>query len=347
MSLSNRKKFFLKSAIVVGILSFVIVLYFFYLFFAPNISTKSGKETYLYIYPESSLETVIDSIEVNASIKSKATFKQAARMLKYTNIRTGKYKIPNGISNYRLIKRLRNKEQMPVKVTFNNIRTKEQLAGRLSSLLMPDSTSIINLLNDRFFLSAYGLTPGIAVIYFIPNTYELFWDTDAEKLFGRMEYEYNKFWTDERKAKAAAIPLTETEVSILASIVEEETNKSAERPIVAGLYINRLRKGMPLQADPTVKFAINDFGIQRVLLKHLEVDSPYNTYKYTGLPPGPIRTPSINSIDAVLNYKTHNYIYMCAKETLNGEHNFAVTLSEHLNNAAKYQKALNQMRIFK
>ena len=213
--------------------------------------------------------------------------------------------------------------------------------------LMADSTSILKLLNDSAFLTTYNLNPNTSISLFIPNTYEVFWNINAKELFTRMNKEYSTFWTEERKAKAAAIPLTQSEVSALASIVEEETNNKTDRPMVAGLYINRLRLKMPLQADPTVKFALGDFTIKRILFGHLRTNSPYNTYKNIGLPPGPIRVSTPNGIDAVLNFSHHNYIYMCASETLNGEHKFAVTWEEHKINASKYQKELNNRKIFK
>lgn len=337
-----------KIFLSIGVVFLFACFYFAYTFFAPNISPRNIDDPYLYIYPESTLEEVLNSLEENAVIRNKSSFKRVAKILDYDKqIRTGKYKIPKNTNNLSFIRKLRSKSQTPVKVTFNNIRTKEQLAGRFSSLLMADSSGILNLLNDALFLEKYGLNPNTSVAVFIPNTYEFFWDVDAEQIFQRMSREYNKFWTKERSEKAAAIPLSAVEVSILASIVEEETNKSSERPIVAGLYINRLQKGMALQADPTVKFAVGDFGLKRILKIHLETDSPYNTYKYAGLPPGPIRCPSPNSIDAVLNFQHNNYLYMCAKETLNGEHNFAVTFSEHQKNARKYQRALNSRKIYK
>jgi UPF0755 protein len=276
------------------------------------------------------------------------SFRQASKVFRYGNkIHSGRYELKNGMSNFELIRKLRSGNQTPVRLTFNNIRTKEQLAKRLSGQLMADSVQILNLLNDTAFLSVNNLNPNNSISIFIPDTYEVFWDMDAFEIFERMMKEYKKFWTDERKKKAEAIPLTPTEVSTLASIVEEETNSKAERPKVAGLYINRLRIDMPLQADPTVKFALGDFALRRVLNKHSSFNSPYNTYKINGLPPGPIRVASANGIDAVLNYSHHDYIFMCAKETLNGEHNFAVNYAEHMINAAKYQNALNERKIFK
>ena len=316
----------------------------YYILFAPNFETTE-EERYIYIHDNCSFDELTDQLH-EKGMKNIKTFRLTARVLKYdTQIKTGRYKINKGMSNARLIRKLRNGNQDPVRLTFNNIRTKEQLAGRISRQLMADSLSILTLLNDTEFLSSHGLNKETAVSYFIPNTYEFFWDTDASELFLRMKREYEIFWNEDRKAKAAAIPLSQIEVLTLASIIEEESNKSFEHPIIAGLYINRLKRGMPLQACPTVKFALNDFTIQRILYKHLETQSPYNTYIYQGLPPGPIRMASIRCIDAVLNYEKHNYIFMTAKEDFSGEHNFAATGDEHARNARRYQQALNKRGI--
>ena len=230
-------------------------------------------------------------------------------------------------------------------MVFNNIRTKEQFAGRISNQIETDSLSIINLLNNNSFLEKYELNSQNVMVMFIPNTYELYWNTSAEKLFERMNHEYKKFWNEERTDKAAAVGLTTVEISILASIVQSETNKKDEMARIAGTYINRLNKGMLLQADPTVVYALGDFTIKRLLSKHLEIDSPYNTYKYTGLPPGPITIPDATTIDKVLNYEKHDYLFFCAREDLSGYHAFAKTLAEHSANAKKYQKALDKMNI--
>lgn len=321
--------------------------YFAYILFAPNISPRNADDTYLYIHENSSYNDVLNMLEKDAKVFNLSAFRQVSKMLQYgTKIHAGRYAIEPGTSNFRLVRALRSGRQKPLNLTFNNIRTKEQLAGRLGKQLMADSSSIISLLNDTAFLDAHDLNPNTSIALFIPNTYEVFWDLTAEELFERMEKEYCKFWNDERTAKAASIPLTPVEVSTLASIVEEETNSKKERPIVAGLYINRLKTGMPLQADPTVKFAVGDFNLRRILFGHLKSDSPYNTYIHTGLPPGPIRVASPNGIDAVLNFSRHDYIYMCASDKLNGEHEFARTWEEHLVNARRYRKVLEEKKIF-
>ena len=323
-----------------------VFLYFVYILFAPNILLRSNEKAFLCIPDSSSFNDVTKILDKDARVLNMSSFRQVAKLLSYGNkIHSGRYALKSGMNNFQLIRILRSGRQTPVKLTFNNIRTKEQLAARLGSELMADSTSILKLLNDTSFLSSYNLGPNTAISIFIPNTYEVFWNLDAKELFERMNKEYKKFWTDERKAKAAAIPLTPTEVTTLASIVEEETNNKHDRPMVAGLYINRLKAGMPLQADPTVKFALNNFGLKRIVFVHLRAESPYNTYKHAGLPPGPIRVATENGIDAVLNYTHHNYMYMCASETLNGEHKFAVTWAEHMVNAKKYRQELDARKI--
>lgn len=334
-----------KTFKVVAALAALVFVYLLYILFIPNISPKQTEKGFLYIPDGSTYEDVVKLLSEQTDINSVGTFSQVSALLRYNKVRPGRYEIKPGMNNFTLVRTLRSGRQTPVKLTFNNIRTKEQLAGRLSKQLMADSVSIVTLMNDTAFLASYGLNPNTVVALFIPDTYEVFWNVNAEGIFQRMKKEYDKFWTGERKAKAAAIPLTPVEVSTLASIVEEETNSKTERPMVAGLYINRLKKDMPLQADPTLKFAMGDFNIKRLKLEHILKISPYNTYRNHGLPPGPIRVASTNAIDAVLNYMKHDYIYMCAKETFNGEHNFAESYSDHQINAKKYQKALDDRKI--
>jgi UPF0755 protein len=338
MASKSKFKWFIYSIIA-------FFVYFVYILFIPNIFVKSESSNYLLIPDSSTYSDVTKILEQDARVLNLSAFNQVSYLLRYDKIRPGRYKLSSGMNNFQLIRILRSGRQTPVKLSFNNIRTKEQLAGRLGKQLMADSLSILNLLNDTAYLSKLKLNPDNSVTLFIPNTYEVFWNLNAQELLERMDKEYTKFWTNERKEKAAAIPLSEAEVSTLASIVEEETNNLKDRPMVAGLYINRLKAGMPLQADPTIKFALKNFGLKRILLGHLKVNSPYNTYKNTGLPPGPIRIADPNAIDAVLNYTHHNYIYMCASETLNGEHKFAVTWQEHLKNAKKYRQTLNELNI--
>lgn len=259
----------------------------------------------------------------------------------------GAYRVDSTMSVYDVYKMLSAGWQTPVKFTFNNIRTVEQFAQRAAEQLMFSSQELMTVLSDTARLSALGVTRETLPALFIPDTYEFYWTVSPERFVDRMKKEYDRFWNESRQKKAAEISLTPVEVATLASIVEEETNDSEELSIVAGLYLNRLKRGILLQADPTVRFAVGDFEMRRVLLSHLQIDSPYNTYRYAGLPPGPIRIPSKRGIDAVLNYTRHNYLYMCAKEDFSGKHNFARTLAEHNRNAARYQAALSARKIFK
>ena len=346
MAKSIQKKSTLQKIIFgVVIICCTFLVFIAYVLLAPNTGLKN-KDTYIYISDNDQYEDVLAQLKNNAILFNNFTFRLVAKQTGYNQeIRSGRYKIAPGISNLALIRKLKGGKQDPLNLVINNIRTKEQLAGKLSSLIMADSLSIINSLNDTAFLKQFSLDTYNAVTLFIPNTYEVFWDMDTHELFTRMKKEYDTFWNDERKAKAAAIPMTQTEVMTLASIIEEETNKKKEYPIIAGLYINRLKTNMPLQACPTIRFALNDYTIQRVLIKHLRVNSPFNTYKTKGLPPGPIRLASPTCIDAVLNYEKHDYLFMTAKETLNGEHNFATTYAEHTRNARKYQQELDKIGI--
>ena len=254
---------------------------------------------------------------------------------------TGRYRILPEMSCLELYRLLRNGTQEPTRLVVPTSRTMDKLAAVLSQSLMVDSAEIASALTDSAYLASHGYTRATIPALFIPNTYEVYWDISVDKLMERMERENNRFWTAERKAKAQACGLTHEQVATLASIVDEETANNGEKPMIAGLYLNRLRLGMPLQADPTVKFAVGDFKLRRILNKHLKVESPYNTYLVAGLPPGPIRIASISGLEAVLNHAEHNYLYMCAKEDFSGTHNFARTLSEHYKNARRYIKALN------
>ena len=278
-----------------------------------------------------------------------ASIKALAYLLKRRNydnhIHTGCYTVRSGATPKQVADMLTSGAQTPVKLTVNSTRTVGQMARAISSQIMLDSAQIASRLNSPSLLDSLGYTPATIFCMIIPNTHEVYWNTSADALILRLVKERDRFWTDERKAKASEIGLTEQQVVTLASIVEEETSKSDELAIVAGLYMNRLKKRMRLQADPTVIYALGGERPKRVLKKHLEVESPYNTYKYPGLPPAPIRFVSTRSIDAVLNYRKHNYLYMCAKEDFSGYHNFTSSLSQHNANAARYQRALRNAGI--
>jgi UPF0755 protein len=308
----------------------------------PNFHLSDGKDVYIYVYEDSDFGCVTEQLDSADCVINLSTFEKAAR-LRYGEmpLRPGRYKIDEGMSNRMLINRLVGGAQSPVSLRINNILTPQQLAHRLDVQLMADSMQFIRFMEDDEFLKRYGVDSLNVLSMFIPNTYEVYWTITPEDFFDRMYKEYQAFWNaDGRSQKAEQIGLTRLDVSILASIVDSESNVKREKPTIAGVYMNRLKRGMPLQSDPTVKFAVGDFSLIQILYAHLGVESPYNTYKYAGLPPGPIRMPSIEGLDAVLNYERHNYLYMCAKETLNGEHGFAVTLTEHNRNAARYHAAL-------
>ena len=306
----------------------------------------TDKINYLYIDENKNYETVLKQLESQFHIKDIRIFEQLASFMKYPqNLKAGKYEIEPKLNYVELIRMLRNGNQIPVKLAFNNVRLKKDFAEKVGNQLMFGPERLASALSDPEICRSFGLDTVTIVSMFLPNTYEVYWTISVAQFLERMKKEYDRFWTAARLAKARELSLSPLEVSVLASIVEEETADKSEYPIVSGLYINRLRKGMLLQADPTVKFAVGDFGLRRILFAHLEIDSPYNTYKNRGLPPGPIRIPSISGIDAVLNYTHHNYLYMVAKEDFSGKHNFAVTLSEHNRNAEKYRTALNRNNI--
>lgn len=269
-------------------------------------------------------------------------FSFLAKIMNYDKkVVPGRYLLKKNMNNLDAIRLLRSGNQIPVNITFNNIRLKDDIAEKIVSKTGVTVEDFNAALDAFVSNNEAGFTDQNVIAMFIPNTYQVYYTISAEGLVNRMYQEYNTFWNKDRLAKAKVLGMTPMEVSILASIVQAESVKSEESPIIAGLYINRLKKGIALSADPTLVFASGDFALKRVLNIHKEIDSPYNTYKYRGLPPGPINMPFIGSIDAVLNYNKHNYVYMCAKEDFSGYHNFASNLKSHNINAKKYQKALS------
>lgn len=318
-----------------------------YIYYVVNTGFDTSKTVYIYINQGKNYNEVLRQIKDSAKVKSLSRFELVASFRDYPqNVKTGRYAIEPTDNIWMVVNKLNRKQQTPVKVTFNNIRLKADLTDRISEQLMFGKDELTAVVEDSARCAAYGFNAQTIVAMFIPNTYEFYWDVAAGTFMDRMKKEYDSFWTKARLDKAAKMNLTPLQISILASIVEEECMFADEYPIVAGLYYNRLRRGQLLQADPTVKYAVGDFSLQRILNKHLEIDSPYNTYKYPGLPPGPIRIPSIRGIDAVLNYAEHKYLYMCAKEDFSGRHNFAVTHAEHNRNAARYRQELNRRKIY-
>lgn len=327
------------------------------------VGVLAGGAVYYYLFspqfhPSETVSVYIDQDDTTDSIYNKvkrighagnfsgflwlANYKDLAQ-----NIHTGRYIIKPKDNVYRVFSRISRGHQEPVNLTIGSVRTLDRLARSVGKQLMIDSAEIAEQLLNPTFQSQMGYSAETMPCLFIPETYQVYWDMSVKDFFQRMKKEYDRFWNKDRLAQATAIGMTPEEVCTLASIVEEETNNNQEKPMVAGLYINRLHSDMPLQADPTIKFALQDFGLRRISNENLKVDSPYNTYVNTGLPPGPIRIPSAKGIDSVLNHTKHNYIYMCAKEDFSGTHNFASNYADHMVNARKYWKALNERKIFK
>ena len=299
---------------------------------------------YIYIDQDDTADSVRVKIKEQARARSTAGFSLLKTFTGF-EVKTGCYAAEPGDNMLHLFRNLKHGRQTPVRLTLPSVRTMDRMAGVLSRKLMLDSAATARCFADTNFRRRYGCDTATLACLFIPNTYEVYWNIPLEDFMKRMQRESHAFWTEERLAKADKAGLTPQEVITLASIVDEETANNAEKPMVAGLYINRLRTGMPLQADPTVKFALRDFTLRRIYHNMLDTDSPYNTYRNTGLPPGPIRIPSIAGIDAVLNHAEHNYLYMCAKEDFSGTHNFARTFAEHRLNAARYTAALKRLNI--
>jgi UPF0755 protein len=293
-------------------------------------------------------DQVVDSLRTAGMVKDETTLRWLAKRKNYVaKVKPGRYVIASGTSLNALLNRLRSGEQDPVRVTFTNIRTLPQLAGQVAKYLEVDSVSMLNAMRDPATMERYGFKPETMIGLFIPNTYEVWWTEKPDAFIERMAREYRRFWTDERKARAKALGMSQSEVSTLASIVQAETAKRDEAPIIAGVYHNRLRIGMPLQADPTLKFALGLDSLSRILTADLRIESPYNTYTHTGLPPGPINMPEPGFIDAVLTPQKHDYLYFCARETLDGYSNFAKSYEQHMVNARRYQKALNERGIYR
>ncbi len=353
----SGKKHSSRKNLVRGILALFFVLligglgigYKYYnLVYRINVDLGGKETTYIYIPTNSGFDAVKTILYKENYIVDKPSFEWLCEKKGYNvKVRSGRYLLKNHMSNNELINLLRSGKQEPVKLTFNNIRTKQQFVSKIGKLIEADSASLYKLLTDEGFLKKYDLNTENVMCIFIPDTYEMFWDTPSEKFFEKMHDHYKKFWNESRRQKASDMGLTPNEVVILSSIVYQETKKKDEMSRVAGVYLNRIQKGMPLQADPTIIFALGDFSIKRLLNYQLSIESPYNTYKYAGLTPGPICLPDAFVIDKVLDYEKHDYLYFCAKEDFSGYHNFAETGAQHALNAQKYHNALNKLKIKK
>lgn len=334
-------RLFIAAALLLALAGFE----YYRIFRKANVRTDSESVAELKIYRAYSYDDLMTALKNSGAILNMNTFTRAAKLMKLEErFKPGLYKLKDGMNNKSLVRAISKGWQTPVRLVIPGyIRDMERLASILGDKLEADSTLFSRVLDDRLLMESYGFDTANFIGMFIPNTYEFYWSVSPTEFVERMNKEYEKFWKGARDEKAAAIGLSRKEVSTLASIVIEESKFEPEFKRIAGVYMNRLNKDMPLQADPTVKFAVGDPMLRRILNKHLTIDSPYNTYLYKGLPPGPITMPTISAIDAVLDYERHDYLYFCAKPTFDGQHAFAKTLSQHSLNAAAYHRAFREM----
>ena len=339
------KKFNSRAYLYIAAFGMILIIALTVYYAMTSVSDSDTVE-YIYIDEDDTQDSVIAKIQPYANPIGMAGLKTIIRHSDYgKNIRTGRYAIEPSDGAITVFHRLKSGRQTSMSIVVPEVRTMDRLAGVLSHKLMLDSATIAEALTSEETCKHMGYDTCTIAAMFVPNTYDVYWNMSIEDLLERMRKEHDRFWKGDREAKAAKMQLTPVEVATIASIIDEETSNNAEKPMIAGMYLNRLKAGMPLQADPTIKFALKQFELKRIYNKLLNTDSPYNTYRNTGLPPGPIKIASIKGIDAVLNYVSHDYLYMCAKEDFSGTHNFASTYQEHLKNAARYTKALNERGI--
>lgn len=331
-----------KIIAAIGFIVLLIAAFIAWQVFGPTIHSNDKK--FLYIPSNSTYAQVKDSLLKNNFIEKDFILDKVADYADYPkNIKPGKYKITNRMSIYSLVKKLRSGRQEPVNLVITKLRTKEDLAKRISRNFEVDSLKAIRFLSNNETLLPYNVDSNTVMTAVIPNTYTYYWTSSMEDIFSKLYKEEEKFWNEERKEKAQRLGLSEKQIYIIASIVEEETNKQDDKGKIASVYMNRLDKGMRLGADPTVKFAMRDFGLKRIYHKHLEYESPYNTYRNSGLPPGPICTPSIKTIDAVLDAPKTDYLFFVARADFSGYSDFATNYNQHLIYARAYQQALNKL----
>ena len=336
-----KAKYLLIAAAVCLVSIVALGWYFFLTDFSDTKETR-----YVYVDDDDTIDSVLTKLRPIATDHGLTGFGTLIRHSDYAKApRTGRYAIEPGEKTWKVMRKMKNGQQQAVMLTIPEARTMQKLAAALGSKLMLDSAQIAAALTDQVYCQQQGYDTCTIAALFVPNTYEVYWNTTLDHFMERMAKEHKAFWTPERLQKCEVAGLSPDEVCTLASIIDEETANNGEKPMIAGMYLNRLHKDMPLQADPTVKFALKNFALKRIYHDMLFFDSPYNTYRNTGLPPGPIKIASIKGIDAVLNYVQHDYLYMCAKEDFSGTHNFAVSYAEHLRNAARYAKALNERGI--
>ena len=334
-----KKYIFIAIPIIVA----VVVSVFAAIWYIDNRSANFTQEHVLYVYPDMTSEQVLESLD-SVTVRPRSLARMFEKENVASKIKPGRYVIDPSSSSVYVARMLNFGWQTPHNLTLSGtMRSKGVIARKIALQMMVDSASVARALDSTEFLSAYGFTPENVFALILPDTYQMYWTASVKEIFDRFKKEYDAFWTADRKAKAAAQKLSPMQVSVMASIVSGETLKTFEYPVIAGVYLNRYRKGMKLQADPTVCFCW-DYKLDRVLKKHLTIDSPYNTYKYAGLPPAPINVPPKACIDAVLNPDRHGYIYFCASPEFDGTHRFAVSYSDHLKNARAFQRALTARR---
>lgn len=336
---SSKRKWILTAA---AILILVVLILTWRWFFSTAFNLQDT--AYIYIDNDDTKDSVYTKITQTAHPKTMTGYTILSALSPF-QIKSGRYAATTDENMISFYRKLKSGRQTPVRLVIPSVRTLDRLAGAMGKKLMLDSATVAHAFADSAFCSRYGYDTATLACLFIPNTYEIYWNTTLDNFMQRMVKENKAFWSEDRMAKAREAGLSCNEVITLASIIDEETANNAEKPMVAGMYINRLKLEMPLQADPTIKFALKDFGLKRIYHNQLNINNPYNTYRNIGLPPGPIRIASIAGIDAVLNHVKHDYLYMCAKEDFSGTHNFARTYEEHLLNAARYSEALNKRGI--
>lgn len=337
----RKRKILAVFIVVATVLMTTFTFYGYQILKSPNILVEQ-EDRLFFIHEGDSFDDVRNNLYQQNYLNDIISFSFLSKLMDYdVSVKPGRYVLKANMNNLEAIRLLRSGSQDPTTITFNNVRLRQDLAGKITQNIAVDSVEFLAAMDAFAANNDRGLDTATSMILFIPNTYQVYWTITAEDLIDRMGQEYDRFWNEDRKSKAAALGMSQLEVSILASIVQAEVKYKDEAGRIAGLYVNRLNRGIPLQADPTVVFAVGDFGLKRVLKVHTEVDSPYNTYRNRGLPPGPINLPEIYALDAVLNHEQHQFIYMCAREDFSGYHNFATNLQDHNVNAAKYQRALS------
>lgn len=341
-----KTRYILRAILIsIGVISVIVSIFLaeqYYRWNICNFRARDYQEHAYNIYEGASIDSVLNLLREDYEISSETDLKMHMRFLVFNTPEPGHYVFPAQIGDRELIERLKFGYQTPVRITWtNNIRTREELAGKVTTHLQMDSATLLQYLEDEAFLEPYGMNKETSRCLFIPNTYEVFWNISPEGLFKRMQREYNVFWNERRRAKADSIGLTPIGVAIIASIVESESHNKREMPLIASLYINRVHKGMLLQACPTIKYALGDFKLKRILYRHLNVDSPYNTYKNPGLPPGPIRCAAPATMDMVLDAPKTDYLFMCASPELNNTHIFSSSYGSHSAAAKQYRHTMD------